>query len=225
MKCASRKLQEKWNKHRKRWKKCHRCVLANTATLRVFGRGSLPADILFIGEGPGKTEDVLGKPFLGKSGKVLDSWLRELGGKYSWCLTNLVACRACDQHGAPNRAPTTFEAGQCRDRVRRMQSLVQPRLVVLLGRTASIHYDPENWNTPTLSLYHPSYILRQGGVTSAVNKGTVETLLAGTRTHLESAHVQGHTNPKAVLEYDSKAPYGARRNAYVAKPRPLSRKA
>ena len=224
MKCASLKIQKQWDRHRRKWRRCERCGLSDSATTKVFGKGSLPADILFIGEGPGKTEDLLGKPFLGLSGKILKAWLRELNGRHSWCITNLVACRPCDERGARNRIPHGYEVRKCNERLRDIQALAQPRLVVLLGQSAATYYDPVNWNVPTLTRYHPSYILRQGGTTTQVNKRMVEVLLTGTRTHLEGAHAQDRKNPKAVLEKDSKKPYGSGRKKYTAKPKPLSRK-
>src|SRR3990167_7599455 len=110
---------QQWKSHKKSWRRCTRCEIGRLAAKHVFGRGQLPCDVLFIGEGPGKSEDVLGEPFVGISGRILDSWIAEVISKTTlrWAVTNIVACRPTDRLGGPNRAPTKEEICNCESRL------------------------------------------------------------------------------------------------------------
>jgi len=149
------------------WKHCKLCSLHKTASNHVIGEGDLPADILFIGEAPGPTEDLLGRPFVGPAGRILDSLLEEaLPKEASIYITNVVACFPIRDPKEGNfRPPTAEEAAKCSPRLQLIYRLASPRLVVYLGKQAQ-KYKLRTKEAETLFLQHPSYILRQGGLES-----------------------------------------------------------
>ena len=140
----------------------------------VFGRGNLPADILFIGEAPGKSEDALGRPFVGPSGKMLEDAI-----KYSeslarartssfrlptYFITNVVACRPTDKANGDNRPPLPAEVMACRERLMTTLVHIHPRRIVFLGEVARKNYIRIFPDATCLA--HPAYLLRKGGTMS-----------------------------------------------------------
>lgn len=175
-KCRARRYREEWRRHTAAWKACQRCPLGVRAMYRVLGDGTLPSDVLFLGEAPGKTEDVTGVPFSGQSGRLLRTWIallqREVGA-FDYFISNVVACRPCDDIGMPNRVPSPEEAAACSTRVTDLLRLIQPRGVVLLGRVAEQYF---TGSMLVQEVYHPSYVLRQGGITSHASDVTYDKL-------------------------------------------------
>jgi DNA polymerase len=113
---------------------CTRCALAGGRTQVVFGTGCAPAELLFVGEGPGAEEDRQGLPFVGRSGKLLDRLLaEEMGRTRADCyIANVVKCRPPD-----NRDPRPEEIEACRPWLDEQLKLLAPKVVVTLGRFAS----------------------------------------------------------------------------------------
>lgn len=161
-----------WRKLLFHWVECNRCPLHKTAKHHVLGEGVLPCKLLFLGEGPGKTEDVMGRPFVGQAGNLLRKALVDASiPADAWFISNAVACRPCDGLGQPNRQPTDGEITACTPRVNSLIELARPRTLVLLGRVAQTcfnnHYAANvSSDTNLLFLYHPAYILRNGGFSS-----------------------------------------------------------
>ena len=159
-----------WEQLRQMVSSCTACPLCQTRKQTVFGVGDQQADWLFIGEGPGAREDALGEPFVGQAGKLLDSMLQaiNLGREQGVYITNVVKCRPPD-----NRNPLEMEAQQCRPYLLRQIALIQPRLIVTLGKVAAqnllatgdsiaslrgrLH---EFAGIPLIATYHPAYLLR-----------------------------------------------------------------
>ena len=163
---------------------CTACGLCRTRTQAVLGVGDKKAQWLLVGEGPGRTEDAVGEPFVGKSGKLLDNMLSSLGlqrGRQVY-IANIVKCRPTDANGN-DRPPSEDEAAACRPFLERQMALLQPRLVLTLGKTAAISLlglDAQtavsslrgkvqslaNGNAhslPLIATYHPAYLLRKPG--------------------------------------------------------------
>jgi DNA polymerase len=150
---------------------CQRCELNRTRTQTVFGVGNLHARWMFIGEAPGAEEDRQGEPFVGRAGKLLTSMIRALGlEREDVFIANVVKCRP-----PGNRDPRPGEAASCRTFLERQVALVNPTLVVAVGRIAAqnllatetpiaklrgkVHaFGPQSW--PLLVTYHPAYLLR-----------------------------------------------------------------
>ena len=148
---------------------CHRCPLHLNRKTIVFGRGQIPADILFIGEAPGRSEDLLGQPFIGPSGKILDALMAEvnnvLGNLTTYYITNTVLCRPSDCQDQ-NRQPFPGEILQCKQNVLSIIMLVKPKRICFIGKVAEEYYRRDFPNAITIP--HPAYILRTGGKFSPV---------------------------------------------------------
>jgi len=153
---------------------CQSCDIGTFAKKHVFGRGPLDSKIVFIGEGPGKLEDLEGKPFVGRAGQLLSKAIKATGSKLNCFYTNLVLCRPCDRLGGPNRPPTEQEVNNCKERLRVTLRTINPRVVVLLGRTARMALgnekpllgDPMFAKLKVFTMEHPAFILRVGGTKS-----------------------------------------------------------
>ena len=148
---------------------CQRCTLCETRTHTAFGEGDIHADILFVGEGPGREEDLQGRPFVGPAGQLLDRMLAATGfRREDVYIANVVKCRPPN-----NRNPQDDEAEQCLPYLRAQYALIRPKIVVCLGSVATKHlYDRDAritrvrgkwlqkggvWFLPT---YHPAALLR-----------------------------------------------------------------
>lgn len=113
---------------------CRRCGLCETRTNVVFGMGSPRAEVMFIGEGPGRNEDEQGLPFVGRSGKLLDQYLEaiDLSREKNVFIANIVKCRPPE-----NRDPLPEEWDACLPWLREQFRLIRPKIVVCLGRIAA----------------------------------------------------------------------------------------
>jgi len=149
---------------------CHLCELSKSRQKVVFGEGNPHADILFIGEAPGATEDSSGKPFVGRSGELLTKMIENVLGisRNDVYITNIVKCRPPN-----NQVPTPTQAHTCQPYLLKQIELIKPKLIVTLGATAyhyltgdetgitkirgTIHQQNGYTLIPT---YHPSYLLR-----------------------------------------------------------------
>jgi uracil-DNA glycosylase family 4 len=123
-----------WPQLKQQVRDCTLCRLRATCTQTVFGVGDEKADWLFVGEGPGADEDVQGEPFVGEAGKLLDSMLAAIKlkrGKNVY-IANIVKCRPPN-----NRTPAEDEIAQCLPYLQRQIELLQPKLIVALGKVAS----------------------------------------------------------------------------------------
>ncbi len=111
-------------------KNCKKCKLHKERNNAVPGFGSYDADVLFIGEGPGKNEDLQGKPFVGAAGRVLDEMLNSIGwSRDDVFITNVVKCRPPN-----NRDPLTEEVQTCWPYLEEQIRHIKPKLIVTLGR-------------------------------------------------------------------------------------------
>jgi uracil-DNA glycosylase family 4 len=156
---------------------CTKCPLAPTRTQVVFGVGDPRADLLFVGEAPGREEDLAGEPFVGRSGKLLDRlMLEEIGiGRDKCYIANVVKCRP-----PQNRNPAPAEIEACRPYLEEQIAHMEPAVVVTLGNFAtrllldttdgirqlrgSVYPFRSGHLVPT---YHPAYVLRAGGAALA----------------------------------------------------------
>lgn len=179
---------------KKEWKSCHRCGLSAFRRRVVYGDGDIHADILFIGEAPGKSEDLRGKPFIGPSGKILRKAIKEAikstGIYATYYVTNVVGCRPTDLKNGPNRQPERSEALACRPRLYEIADRVQPEIVVFLGRVAETFAG--DIFPSGIHAFHPAYILRKGGTNSTEYRALIRTI--------EDALKQGEEKPRKILD-------------------------
>ena len=123
---------ETWNELEKSIVDCDKCKLCKTRRNIVFGVGNKNATLMFIGEGPGADEDIQGKPFVGKAGKLMDLAFDLVGIKREEVyIANIVKCRP-----PSNRDPEEDEVNACLNYLRNQVLLVKPKIIVLLGRIA-----------------------------------------------------------------------------------------
>lgn len=117
---------------------CRKCDLCKGRTNIVPGDGSFNAEIMFVGEAPGKTEDEQGKPFVGTAGKILSSLLESIGlERKDVYITNVVKCRP-----PMNRDPLPEEVACCADYLSKEVEIIKPKIIVLLGRHAMDRFLP-----------------------------------------------------------------------------------
>ena len=125
---------DNWNELKEQCLNCKKCGLCETRTNVVFGVGNPNAEVMFIGEGPGENEDLQGEPFVGRGGKLLDKMLYsvDLSREENIYIANIVKCRP-----PKNRDPKPEEQVACTDWLRNQYKLINPKIIVCLGRIAS----------------------------------------------------------------------------------------
>ncbi|HTV52432.1 MAG TPA: uracil-DNA glycosylase [Steroidobacteraceae bacterium] len=154
---------------------CTRCALHATRTRPVLGVGDRKAQWLVVGEAPGAEEDRQGEPFVGRAGQLLDAMLRAIGlaRGHNVYIANILKSRP-----PGNRDPRPEEVGACLPYLQRQIALLEPRLILAVGRIAAqnllrtdlslgrlrgrVHHFGE-LNTPLVVTYHPAYLLRTPG--------------------------------------------------------------
>ena len=149
---------------------CHLCQLSKSRTNVVFGEGNLTAKLMFVGEGPGASEDSLGRPFVGKSGELLTKMIENVLKlkREDVYIANIVKCRPPN-----NRTPYEEEAYTCLPYLQKQLEIIKPKIVVTLGATAYRYLTNDNTpitkirgtihkksNFTLIPTYHPSYLLR-----------------------------------------------------------------
>jgi uracil-DNA glycosylase family 4 len=149
-----------WTEHVARWKDCTDCPLCQQRDRIVLARGSVPCDVLFIGEAPGASEDALGQPFVGPAGKLLDQIIeRALPPTVRYALTNLVCCFPADAKARGENEPEVPEIEACRPRLVEFVNICQPRLIVCVGQLAARHV-PRAATTRYCEVVHPAAMKR-----------------------------------------------------------------
>ena len=152
-------------------RQCTACGLCSSRTQTVFGVGNRQADWLIVGEAPGADEDRQGEPFVGRAGKLLNPMLQAIGLKREQVyIANILKCRPPE-----NRDPAPTEATSCRPFLERQIALIQPRIILAVGRIAAqnllatdtqigklrsrVHHFGAA-RIPLVVTYHPAYLLR-----------------------------------------------------------------
>jgi len=165
-------LETRWQALRAEVLSCQRCALHLTRTQGVFGVGPRRSDWLVVGEAPGAEEDRRGEPFVGQAGQLLDAMLRAIGLDRT---RNVYIANILKSRPPGNRDPKPEEVAACLPYLKRQIELLQPKLILTVGRIAAqnllateaplgrlrgqIHYFGE-LNTPLVVTYHPAYLLR-----------------------------------------------------------------
>lgn len=166
--CAE-KYSEEWSALENECKQCEKCALAKTRTNCVFGVGNRNARLMFIGEAPGKDEDLSGIPFVGAAGKLLDKYLTAVDiDRNEVYIANILKCRP-----PQNRDPLPNEQDACIAYLREQVRLIKPALIVCLGRISAARIIHDNFkisqehgvfvrkgNYLMTAVYHPAALLR-----------------------------------------------------------------
>lgn len=175
--------REQLNELNKYWQENCKCELRKTATQAVFGNGNAESEIVFIGEAPGKNEDLKGIPFVGAAGKFLEEMLGKIGKKREDIyITNIVKYRPPN-----NRDPEQSEKEACNEWLINELKIISPKLIVFLGRHSMTRFfpnekisdlhgkllikpTPEFGKQAFFPLYHPAAALYNGGMRETLIK-------------------------------------------------------
>jgi uracil-DNA glycosylase len=174
-----------YQQHAKTWSGgCGAEICSRRGTRVCLARGQVPCDVLFIGEAPGESENVLGKPFVGPAGKLLDAIITRAmapwqvpgteGPGYNshpWALTNLVGCIPREEDGEKAKEPDHDDVMACRPRLTEFISICKPRLIVCVGKLARDYVGSRSitgvplpaemlGKVRLISITHPAAILR-----------------------------------------------------------------
>ena len=164
----------RWVTYRNRWSSCEGCALCEKRKKVVLLRGSIPADVLMIGEAPGQSEDVIGQPFVGPAGKLLDAILQDAVEESGWnprlAFTNTVACIPLVQNEDGTTSsklsdPPAWAKEACQDRLTEVVDLIDPRAIVAVGKVASKWLQKvglDEYGERFAAITHPAAILRAG---------------------------------------------------------------
>jgi len=194
---------------------CTNCRLHETRTLAVPGEGSPETEVVFVGEGPGYNEDRQGRPFVGRAGALLGKFLGSLGWRREDVfITNIVKCRPPE-----NRDPELDEIAACAPYLRRQLEVLDPALVVTLGRHSLGRFmpgariskahgtlgpvDPATGaaNALAFALYHPAAALRTPDIerTSYQDVARIPAALLEARTRREAPGAPPNTEPESPV--------------------------
>ncbi len=162
-------MSDTWEKLLEECESCTACELCKTRTNCVFGVGDRNADVLFVGEAPGDNEDKTGTPFVGRAGKLLDQFLFAVDiPREQVYIANILKCRP-----PQNRDPLPEEEDACIDFLRRQVKLINPKVIVCLGRISAARLIRPDYkitkehgtfvqkgNYLMTAVYHPAFLLR-----------------------------------------------------------------
>ena len=125
-------MEQELKKIKKQVTQCTKCELSKTRNNSVPGKGNFKSDVIFVGEAPGKNEDMKGEPFIGIAGKKLSIALENAGiTRDEVYITNIVKCRP-----PKNRVPTTNERNTCQNYLKKEIEIIKPKIICILGNTA-----------------------------------------------------------------------------------------
>ena len=165
-------MEDNWEVLERECRQCRECSLCQTRNSVVFGVGNPQAEIMLVGEGPGANEDAQGIPFVGKAGQFLDDMLAIIGlDRTKVYIANIGKCRP-----PGNRDPLNVEQDACIGYLRRQIALIQPKIIVSLGRIAAMRLINDKFRITKehgvwfdvngvrmMAIYHPSALLRDPG--------------------------------------------------------------
>jgi len=145
---------------------CRKCLIGKKRKKNAIFRGSLNPVVLFVGEGPGKYEDLNGVPFCGPSGKLLDKKIKEFGLP-EYAIINVVKCRPTDDCGQ-NRPPNDEEIKNCLVYLKEQIDLLAPKIIVAVGKVAFRVLSENAYDS--IYLIHPSACLRKPELVEIMDK-------------------------------------------------------
>ncbi len=182
---------------------CRKCQIGSERRNNVYGEGDPCARLMVIGEGPGETEDLLGRPFVGRAGELLDKMLAAIDlPREDVYICNTVKCRPTVNDGGKlrNRAPVPAEMANCRPFLDEQIDIIAPQVILALGapaaksflgntfsitRSRGIWFEGPN-AIALIATFHPAYILRQGGMALTDTKRQVWSDLKQVREKLDA---------------------------------------
>jgi DNA polymerase len=181
---------------------CRKCQIGFDRRNNVYGEGDPCARLMVVGEGPGETEDLLGRPFVGRAGELLEKMLAAIAlPREDVYICNTVKCRPTLHEGGKlrNRAPTPHEMVNCRPYLDEQIEIIQPAVILALGAPAAKSFLGSDFGItkgrgrwyegpngiPLMVSFHPAYVLRQGGMALTETKRQVWSDLKMVRARLD----------------------------------------
>ncbi|MEO9262953.1 MAG: uracil-DNA glycosylase [Candidatus Baltobacteraceae bacterium] len=183
---------------------CRQCAIGSERRNNVYGEGDPCAKLMVVGEGPGETEDLLGRPFVGRAGQLLEKMLGAIDlAREDVYICNTVKCRPTSPgpRGPKNRAPDPAEMANCRPYLDEQIDIIAPVAVLALGAAAAKSFLGKDFQiskgrgiwyeapggTPLMVSFHPAYVLRQTGGELTAVKRLIWNDLKAVRDKLEAA--------------------------------------
>lgn len=155
-----------WKRHKAKWGKCTDCSLCETRKNVVLARGSIPCQCLIIGESPGHSEDVMGTPFVGPAGRLLDQIVEMAIQSFEpipmIAYSNVISCIPLGDDGSKTAEPTKESIRACQPRLIEIIQICKPQLLVYVGKLAAT-WVPKTVDVAkyeTAEIHHPAFILR-----------------------------------------------------------------
>ena len=196
---------------------CRLCAIGFTRTHSVYGEGDPCAKLMCVGEGPGEQEDRLGRPFVGRSGHLLERMLAAIGlSREDVYIANTVKCRPTLDagHRLANRAPTPDEMKNCRHYLDEQIAVIRPRVILALGAPAAKTFMGERFSitkqrgqwfdgplgVPVTATFHPAYILRLTGGAMTEVKRLVFADLKNVRDRIDAPATEPATEQPTLFE-------------------------
>lgn len=194
---------------------CRKCQIGYDRRNNVYGEGDPCARLMLIGEGPGETEDLLGRPFVGRAGDLLEKMIGAIGlAREDVYIANTVKCRPTLHEGGKlrNRAPTPAEMANCRPYLDEQIDVISPQIILAMGAPAAksflgnafaITKGRGSWyegpnGIALMVTFHPAYVLRQGGTALTETKRLVWSDLKKVRARLDDL-AEGKSSPQPAL--------------------------
>lgn len=202
---------------------CRKCQIGYERRNNVYGEGDPCARLMLIGEGPGETEDLLGRPFVGRAGELLDKMIAAIGfAREDVYICNTVKCRPTLHVDGKlkNRAPSPIEMSNCRPYLDEQIDVISPEVILalgapaaksFLGNTFSITKGRGRWydgpnGVPLMVTFHPAYVLRQGGTALTDTKRLVWSDLKKVRAKLDQLEAARPKEPAAERAAEPEQP-------------------
>ena len=196
---------------------CRKCQIGFERRNNVYGEGDPCAALMVIGEGPGETEDLLGRPFVGRAGQLLDKMLNAIGlAREDVYICNTVKCRPTEPgpRGPKNRAPNPAEMANCRPYLDEQIDIIRPRAILALGAPAAKSFLGKEFQItkmrgrwyegpqgiPLMVTFHPAYVLRQTGGELTAVKRLVWNDLKAVRDKLDEPAPQAPAEQAALFD-------------------------
>lgn len=201
---------------------CRKCAIGSQRRNNVYGEGDPCARLMVVGEGPGETEDLLGRPFVGRAGQLLDKMLAAIGlAREDVYICNTVKCRPTlpGPRGPRNRAPEPDEMANCRPFLDEQIDIVAPDVLLALGAPAAKSFLGRDFQITKMRgrwyagpngvalmvTFHPAYILRQTGGEIEAVKRMVWSDLKAVRAKLDELDAARNAEPAEELQQPQQA--------------------
>jgi DNA polymerase len=158
----------KFQLHVQEFKGCIACEYGIRRNKIVLARGQVPCDILFVGEAPGESENVIGQPFVGPAGRLLDKIVKATCERYKVAFTNVIACIPYDEESSKVSEPDDSCIEDCKPRLENFIEIANPKIIVAVGKISEAYLTPgytisvklPNPKPSVIAITHPAAILR-----------------------------------------------------------------